>query len=61
MSLGARGRVAVSCAATRRCGRSLGDLLEYDHTPAYETTGHTITSELELRCAPCHHQRHRVQ
>jgi len=27
------------------CGRS--DLLEYDHVPAYETTGHTITTELE--------------
>jgi len=39
------------------CGRA--DLLEYDHVPAYETTGHTITSELERRCAPCHHKRHR--
>ncbi len=39
------------------CGRS--DLLEYDHVPAHEETGHTITAELELRCAPCHHKRHR--
>ena len=39
------------------CGRA--DLLEYDHVPDYETSGHTITSELQLRCAPCHHKRHR--
>ena len=39
------------------CGRT--DLLEYDHVPSYEHTGHTITTELRLRCAPCHHQRHR--
>ena len=38
------------------CGRN--ELLEYDHVPAYEQTGHTITSELELRCAPCHQKRH---
>jgi len=38
------------------CGR--GDLLEYDHVPAYQQTGHTNVDELELRCAPCHHQRH---
>jgi len=35
------------------CGRA--DLLEYD----YETSGHTITTELQLRCAPCHHKQHR--
>jgi len=46
----ARGKNCVDC------GRA--DLLEYDHVPAYEQTGHTVTSELELRCAPCHHQRH---
>ena len=39
------------------CGRA--DLLEYDHNPAYETTRHTVTDELELRCAPCHQHRHR--
>jgi len=39
------------------CGRA--DLLEYDHVPAFETTGRTITTELELRCAPCHHVKHR--
>ncbi len=42
--------------ACRDCGRE--DLLEYDHVPAFEQTGHTVTTELELRCAPCHHQRH---
>ncbi len=35
------------------------DLLEYDHNPAYEHTGRTITTELEPRCAPCHRARHR--
>lgn len=39
------------------CGRQ--ELLEHDHVPAYEQTGHTITTELELRCAPCHTKRHR--
>ena len=38
------------------CGRT--DLLQYDHQPAYEETGHTITTELKLLCAPCHHKRH---
>jgi len=45
-----RDRVCVDC------GRY--DLLVYDHIPDYDTTGHTITSELQLRCAPCHHKRH---
>ena len=45
-----RDRVCVDC------GRS--ELLEYDHDPAFEQTGHTITRELKVRCAPCHHQRH---
>ena len=40
------------------CGRAL--LLEYDHNPAYEQTRHTIIEELQLRCAPCHHNRHRT-
>lgn len=39
------------------CGRA--DLLEYDHNPPYQTTHHTTVDELELRCAPCHQQRHR--
>jgi len=42
----------------RDCGRN--ELLEYDHEPPYEETHHTITNELELRCAPCHHKRHRA-
>lgn len=40
----------------RDCRRH--DLLEYDHVPAHANTGHTITTKLELRCAPCHHKRH---
>jgi hypothetical protein len=43
--------------ACRDCGSH--ELLEYDHNPAHEQTGHTLTSELELRCASCHHRRHR--
>ena len=35
------------------------DLLELDHNPPYEQTRHTITTELEPRCAPCHRARHR--
>jgi len=34
------------------------DLLELDHRPAYEITGHTNSTELEPRCAPCHQARH---
>ena len=41
------------------CGRR--ELLEYDHYPDFDTTHHTVTDELELRCAPCHHHRHRQQ
>lgn len=44
-----RDRVCVDC------GRA--DLLEYDHNPEFEASQHTVTSELELRCAPCHHAR----
>ena len=35
------------------------DLLEFDHNPPYELTGHTITTELEPRCSPCHRARHK--
>ena len=45
-----RDRCCVDCGST--------DLLEYDHNPSHHHTGHTITDELELRCAPCHHRRH---
>jgi hypothetical protein len=40
------------------CGTT--DLIEYDHQPAYETSKRTTTDELEPRCAPCHHRRHRL-
>ncbi len=43
----------VDCQAT--------DLLELDHNPPYQQTRHTITTELEPRCAPCHRARHRHQ
>ncbi|MCB0996844.1 MAG: DUF222 domain-containing protein [Acidimicrobiales bacterium] len=39
------------------CGRTT--LLQYDHQPPYEQTGHTVVDEIHLRCAPCHHARHR--
>ncbi len=42
--------------ACKDCGRA--DLLNFDHTPPYEQTRHTIVEELELRCALCHHARH---
>ena len=38
------------------CGRL--DLLEYDHVPPHEITGQTHTTELQLRCSPCHARRH---
>ena len=37
------------------CGRH--QLLEYDHSPDYDVTKRTAVDELQLRCAPCHHQR----
>ena len=45
-----RDRVCVDC------GRTV--LLEYDHDPTFEETGHTVVDELWVRCAPCHHKRH---
>ena len=41
----------VNCQST--------DLLELDHNPPFEKTRHTVTTELEPRCAPCHRARHR--
>lgn len=35
------------------------ELLEFDHNPPYHETHHTVTSELEPRCGPCHRARHR--
>ena len=46
-----RDRSCVDCGST--------DLLQYDHDPDFEVSGHTIVDELTLRCAPCHHRRHR--
>lgn len=46
-----RDRQCLDCGST--------DLLEYDHVPDYRTTRHTLIEELEVRCAPCHHRRHR--
>jgi 5-methylcytosine-specific restriction endonuclease McrA len=34
-------------------------LLEYDHEPPYEESHRTLTSEIEGRCAICHHLKHR--
>ncbi len=47
------GHECVDCQRT--------DLLELDHNPPYEQTLHTISTELEPRCAPCHRARHRYQ
>jgi hypothetical protein len=38
------------------CGRHT--LLHHDHNPPFHHTRHTVIDELELRCAPCHRQRH---
>ena len=48
-----RDRACVDCGST--------DLLRYDHDPEYEQTRHTTIDELKLRCAPCHHKRHKAQ
>ncbi len=49
----ARDKACVDC--DRR------DLLVYDHVPPHEVTGHTLTTELELRCSPCHTARHDLE
>jgi hypothetical protein len=38
------------------CGRHT--LLHYDHNPPFHHTRRTVIDEPELRCAPCHRQRH---
>jgi len=45
-----RDRACIDCGEHR--------LLHYDHVPAWEQTHHTVTTELQLRCAPCHRRRH---
>jgi hypothetical protein len=47
-----RDRRCVDCGAT--------DLLEYDHDPPFEETHRTVVDELRMRCASCHHRRHRI-
>ena len=49
--LEAHNHECVDCQST--------DLLELDHNPPYEQTRHTVTTELEPRCGPCHRARHR--
>jgi hypothetical protein len=46
-----RDRCCVDCGST--------DLLECDHDPPYEQTKRTVIDQLRLRCANCHHRRHR--
>lgn len=46
-----RDRACVDCGGTQ--------LLTHDHNPDYAISKRTIVDELELRCAPCHWQRHR--
>ena len=45
-----RDRRCVDCGST--------NLLQYDHQPPYEQSHHTVVEEVEIRCAPCHHDRH---
>ena len=45
----ARDRCCVDCGST--------ELLEFDHNPPFEESGHTVVAELELRCWPCHEKR----
>ncbi|MCP3935603.1 MAG: DUF222 domain-containing protein [Actinomycetia bacterium] len=47
----AHGHECVECQST--------DLLVLHHEPPYDQTLHTVTHELEPRCAPCHRARHR--
>jgi hypothetical protein len=47
-----RDRRCVDCGST--------DLLECDHHPSYELTKQTIIEQLTVRCANCHHRRHRA-
>ncbi len=45
-----RDRQCVDCG-----GRAF---LEFDHVPAFESTGRTVIDELQLRCSGCHRRRH---
>ncbi len=46
-----RDRACVDCGTNQ--------LLTYDHNPDYAISHRTIVDELDVRCAPCHWQRHR--
>lgn len=48
--LEAHNHECVDCQST--------ELLELDHNPSFDETRHTVTTELEPRCAPCHRARH---
>ena len=52
-------RVAMAAHDHRCVDCDRSDLLELDHNPPHAQTHHTITTELEPRCAPCHRTRHR--
>jgi len=45
----AQHRGCVDCGST--------ELLEYDHDPPYDESGHTVVAELVPRCGPCHRKR----
>ncbi|MFT7648742.1 MAG: hypothetical protein ACI8Y4_003494 [Candidatus Poriferisodalaceae bacterium] len=51
VAMEANGHECVDCQGT--------EMLELDHNPSYQQTQHTVTDELEPRCAPCHRARHR--
>ena len=51
VAMEAHNHECVDCQST--------DILELDHNPPYEQTRHTVTTELEPRCAPCHRAHHR--
>lgn len=51
VAMEAHNHECVDCQST--------DLLELDHNPPHEQSGHTVSTELEPRCAPCHRARHR--
>lgn len=51
IAMEAHNHECVECQST--------ELLELDHNPPYEQTRHTVSTELEPRCAPCHRARHK--
>jgi hypothetical protein len=47
-----RDRRCVDCGST--------EMLELDHDPPFDRSRRTVVDELRLRCANCHHRRHRT-